>query len=226
MDRMVYAAFDRFPAPKGAAVHIEAFAHALGAAFGGLNLVTVANHEPADPVTIPGVTHVPLPALGNDLIERVANFRAHLSAWWKERRFEVVQVRSIFEGYRIARHKESCCDRFVFEVNGLPSIELKYNYPAVADDRELLRKLAAMEDLCLAAADLVVTISQVTAGYLTGRGVSPERIRVIPNGVDIERLPRSFLDSRQRSSPAALRGDDVSLARGSPGDRGAGAPES
>ena len=186
---MVYAAFDRFPAPKGASVHIEAFAHALGAAFGGLNLVTVANHETADPVAIPGVTHVPLPALGNDLIERVANFRAHLSAWWKGRRFEVVQVRSIFEGYRIARHKESCCDRFVFEVNGLPSIELKYNYPAVADDRELLRKLTAMEDLCLTAADLVVTVSRVTAGYLAGRGVSPERIRVIPNGVDIDVFP-------------------------------------
>ncbi len=186
---MVYAAFDRFPAPKGAAVHIAAFARALGAAFDGLNLITVAHPEPVDPVQIPGVTHWPLPALGADLIERVSNFRAHLSAWWKGRRFEVVHVRSIFEGYHIARSKESFCKRFVFEVNGLPSIELKYNYPAVADDRELLRKLTAMEDLCLTAADLVVTVSQVTAGYLAGRGVSPERIRVIPNGVDIDVFP-------------------------------------
>ena len=189
MDRIVYAAFDRFPAPKGAAVHIEAFARALGAAFGGLNLVTVAGNEPVDPVRIPGVTHCPLPALGADLIERVSNFRAHLSAWWKGRCFEVVHVRSIFEGYPIARSKDASCERFVFEVNGLPSIELKYNYPAVADDRELLRKLAAMEDLCLAAADLVVTVSRVTAGYLAGRGVPPERIRVIPNGVDIDVFP-------------------------------------
>src|SRR5580658_7934943 len=131
MDRMVYAAFDRFPALKGAAVHIEAFARALGAAFGGLNLITVAHPEPVDPVRIPGVTHCPLPALGADLIERVSNFRAHLSAWWKGRCFEVVHVRSIFEGYPMARQKKACCKQFVFEVNGLPSIELKYNYPAV-----------------------------------------------------------------------------------------------
>src|SRR5947209_7291245 len=108
MDRIVYASFDRFPAPKGAAVHIEAF----------------------------------------------------------------------------ARRKGAFCDRFVFEVNGLPSVEWKYHYPAVADDRELLRKLRAMEDACLAAADLVVTVSRVTADYLSGRGVDPGRIRVIPNGVD------------------------------------------
>ncbi len=201
MDRIVYAAFDRFPAPKGAAVHIGEFARELGSAFGGVNLVTVAHPEPADTVQIPGVTHVPLPALGTDLIERVANFRAHLSAWWKGRCFEVVHVRSIFEGYHIARSKESSCKRFVFEVNGLPSIELKYNYPAVADDRELLRKLTAMEDRCLAAADLVVTVSRVTAGYLAGRGVSPERIRVIPNGVNLDVFPdRSWtpIDGRVR----------------------------
>ena len=201
MDRIVYAAFDRFPAPKGAAVHIDAFARALGAAFGGVNLITVADEQFGEPVRIPGVTHFPLPAVGADLIERVSNFRAHLSAWWKGRCFEVVHVRSIFEGYPIARHKEAWCDQFVFEVNGLPSIELKYNYPAVADDCELLRKLTAMEDRCLSAADLVVTISQVTAGYLVGRGVSPDRIRVIPNGVDLdvfrERIP-PLVDGRTR----------------------------
>ncbi len=96
----------------------------------------------------------------------------------------MAHVRSIFEGYPIARAKPAYCDRFVFEVNGLPSIELKYHYPAVADDRELLRKLYALEDACLAAADLVITVSAVTARFLRGRGVAPERIRVIPNGVD------------------------------------------
>ena len=184
---MVYAAFDRFPAPKGAAIHIAAFANALGSHFGGLKLITVAHPGAVNAVQIPGVVHVPLPALGADLIERVANFRSHLSAWWKGRCFEVVHVRSIFEGYHVARDKSSACKHFVFEVNGLPSIELKYNYPAVADDRELLRKLTAMEDVCLARADLIVTVSQVTARYLMEqRGASKERIRVIPNGVDLE----------------------------------------
>ena len=173
MDRIVYASFDRFPAPKGAAVHIEAFARALGAAFGGVYLVTVAPVEAAVPVAIPFVTHHPLPALGADPIERVSELPrppgglvAGPSGGRRPRPID-------FEGYPVARRKGAFCDRLVFEVNGLPSVELKYHYPAVADDRELLRKLRAMEDACLAAADLVVTVSRVTADYLAGRGVGP-----------------------------------------------------
>jgi glycosyltransferase involved in cell wall biosynthesis len=189
-DPIVYAAFDRFPAPKGAAVHIDAFVRGLSRAFGPLDLVTVAPVEdtPA-PVDFEEVTHHRLPAPGANLIERVLCFRAHLAAWWKGRRASVAHVRSVFEGYPIAKSKGSRCDRFVFEVNGLPSVELKYHYPAVADDDELLRKLTAMERACLEEADLVVTVSQVTANYLTTRGVTRERIRVIPNGVDLDRFP-------------------------------------
>jgi glycosyltransferase involved in cell wall biosynthesis len=76
--------------------------------------------------------------------------------------------------------------RLIFEVNGLPSIELKYRYPRVVDDRELMRKLIAQEGACLEAADLIVTPSAVTARYLTSdRGAAPEKIKVIPNGVDL-----------------------------------------
>ena len=135
--------FDRFGAPKGAAVHIAAFARALGEAFGPVDLVTVASDE-AGVVVPPGVIHHPL-----------------------------------------ALHKAHVCDKLVFEVNGLPSIELKYHYPGVADDRELLGKLIAQEDVCLQAADLVLTVSPTNAEYLVSRGVPAGRIRVIPNGVDL-----------------------------------------
>jgi glycosyltransferase involved in cell wall biosynthesis len=56
----------------------------------------------------------------------------------------------------------------------------------VADDAELLRKLEAQENLCLQHADLVVTPSGVTAEHLVSRGVDPVKLRVIPNGVDLE----------------------------------------
>jgi glycosyltransferase involved in cell wall biosynthesis len=39
---IVYCSFDVFPAPKGAAVHIDVFARALGRAFGPVDLVTLA----------------------------------------------------------------------------------------------------------------------------------------------------------------------------------------
>jgi glycosyltransferase involved in cell wall biosynthesis len=97
-------------------------------------------------------------------------------------------VRSIFEGFPIAAHKQRRCRRLIYEVNGLPSIELKYHYPQVADDRELLGKLEAQERFCLEAADLIITPSPVTAAELRRRGAAAERLEVIPNGVDEERF--------------------------------------
>jgi glycosyltransferase involved in cell wall biosynthesis len=185
--RFAYISFDTVPAPKGAAVHIAAFTQALGGAFGGLELVTVA--PTLDAVVgrelWPQVRQSALPAVGDTLIRRVLDFRLRLEQWWQGQRFEVVQVRSPFEGFPIAQNKDRLCDRLIFEVNGLPSIELKYRYPAVAEDAELMQKLVAQEQVCLDAADLVVTPSAVTQAHLVSRGVVASKIRVIPNGVDL-----------------------------------------
>lgn len=187
---LVYATFDRFPAPKGASTHIRAFVSALAGEFAPLDLVTVAGppaeaEASAEP-SLPGVRHTELPAWGGSLVERTLSFRTQLRAWWGPRRPHVAHVRSIFEGYPLARQKSRYCEKLVFEVNGLPSIELKYHYPAVADDRELLHKLLAQEQCCLEAADLVLTVSEVHAEHLQRRGVEPGRLHVIPNGVDTE----------------------------------------
>jgi len=187
---IIYASFDRFPAPKGAAVHIRAFVEALGAAFGHVELVALRDSgaAPAGPLALAeGLTFHPLESRGKDLVAQALSFRAHLAEWWRGRpRAAVVHVRSIFEGYPVARRKEALTDALVFEVNGLPSIELKYHYPDVADDAELLRKLVAQEEACLSRADLVVTPSAVTAEYLVTRGVDASRVEVIPNGADLE----------------------------------------
>ncbi len=131
-----------------------------------------------------GWEHVTIPALGDNLMQRVVSFRRHAESWWRNRRATVIHFRSIFEGYPLARAKHARCDKLVYEVNGLPSIELKYHYPSVADDAELLAKLFTQEQRCLEAADLIVTVSQTTASLLIQRGVEPHRLRVIPNGVD------------------------------------------
>jgi glycosyltransferase involved in cell wall biosynthesis len=133
---------------------------------------------------------------------RCLHFREQLRAFWRNRRPNVAHVRSIFEGYPIARDKRRWCDRLVFEVNGLPSIELKYHYPRVADDRELMKKLIAQEQCCLEAADLVLTVSRVNATYLQSLGVSRAKLRVIPNGVDPQLFsyqpPRPWADREVR----------------------------
>ncbi|MGO9097142.1 MAG: glycosyltransferase family 4 protein [Bryobacteraceae bacterium] len=183
---MAYLSFDAVPAPKGAATHIEAFARLLGEAFGGLDLVTVsAGPEAIPPVERwPGVTHTALPATGPSLIDRVLCFRRGLESWLASRRFQAIQFRSIFEGLPLLRLKPA--PKLIFEVNGLPSIELKYHYTGAADDRELNRKLLSQEQACLNAASLVVTPSGVTANYLASqRAVAPGKVVVIPNGVDL-----------------------------------------
>jgi glycosyltransferase involved in cell wall biosynthesis len=183
--RLAYISFDRVPAPKGAATHIAAFTRALARAFGSIELVTVSSEASGDSHVErwPGVFHTGLPGLGVSLIDRVMSFRCALDHWLAGRKFDIVQFRSIFEGIPLLRLRPR--PRLIFEVNGLPSVELKYRYPRVADDRELMAKLLAQEQACLNASDCIVTPSQVTKRYLSdSRGVDGGKVHVIPNGVD------------------------------------------
>ncbi len=195
---ITYVSYDRFPSRKGAGVHIDAFTRSLADAFGPLDLLTVHSDPTAEPepprALGPSIRHHPLPARGGNLIQRVQDFRRELALRLEGRQSDVIHFRSIFEGYPIAIRKQQMCRQLVYEVNGLPSIELKYHYPDVADDRELLAKLRGQEQVCLDAADLVVTVSDVNARHLEGRGVPSRRIRVIPNGVD----PLQFRFQRPR----------------------------
>jgi len=186
--KIAYISFDIVPAPKGAAIHITAFSRALAAAFNGIQLVTVSpTVERIDAQELyPQVMQTMLPACGDNLIQRILHFRYWLKLWLQNKEFEAIHIRSIYEGFIIAQNKQKYCDKLIFEVNGLPAIELKYRYPNVVDDRELLHKLYAQEQICLEAADLIVTPSSVTSAYLQNRGLSANKIRVIPNGVDLE----------------------------------------
>ena len=177
---LAYISFDVVPAPKGASTHIEAFAKALAPAFGPIQLITVApSHVTSLPVERwPGVLHTELPASGPSLIDRVLCFRRYLRRWLADHPCDTIQFRSIFEGFPLLGLSPR--PRLVFEVNGLPSIELKYRYPKAVDDRELMRKIVAQERACLDAANRIVTPSPVTARFLR----RPDKTRVIPNGVD------------------------------------------
>jgi glycosyltransferase involved in cell wall biosynthesis len=181
-DDLVYLSFDRFPAPKGAAVHIAAFVQGLRAMFRRVDLLTPEAGEGPSPA---GVAHHPLPLGRGNLIEQVLRFRAATDRWWRARgEVQVAHFRSIFEGYPLVRRRAGRARLLVYEVNALPSIELPYQWPAAAEDDELLAKLHAQERACLTGVDLVVTTNEVTAALLLARGARAERLRVIPNGVD------------------------------------------
>lgn len=215
-NRVAYVSFDTVPAPKGAATHIEAFARALAYDFGGVDLVTVATGDAPPPVERwAGVFHSELPAVGRSLIDRVLYFRQYLARWLEKRRFEAIQFRSNFEGLPLIALRSH--SKLIFEVNGLPSVELKYRYPRVVDDRELMRKLVRQEQACFEAADLIVTPSAVTRQYLTStRGVPSQKVRVIPNGVKslpIARAPKTAggLSLLYFGTLAAWQGVDLAI---------------
>jgi glycosyltransferase involved in cell wall biosynthesis len=175
------------PSPKGAAIHIEQFARGIAEEFGPLQLATISRDGQLNSSAFDTqIDQVEIPAPGNDVITRVMNFRRLLKAWMNERSYEVIQFRSPFEGYWIACDKQRYCRTLIYEVNGLPSVELKYRYPKVAEDEVLLDKLIAQEQKCFAAADLVVTTCLVSKRYLISRDVPTSKIVVIPNGVQLD----------------------------------------
>lgn len=65
-----------------------------------------------------------------------------------------MHYRNIWEGLGVAQNKKRLGYRTLFEVNGLPSIELKYHYPGI--DPALLLKIKEQEMATLHLSDTVI----------------------------------------------------------------------
>ena len=181
--RALYAAFDRVPTAKGASIHIAHMAQAMQVAFGETLLACVSG----------GV----LPARereGTLEVRRLAAGHAHLvdriGAWQAElgvlvaahaRTLELCHFRDPWSGLPILDARGGW--RTVFEVNGLPSIEMPERYPAIA--ARTLEKIRAMELRCLHGAERVLVPAQALARNLARLGVDATKITVVPNGADL-----------------------------------------
>jgi len=201
--RILYASFDEFPGPKGCCRHIDAFIRALGRRFGDVTLVTPG---PVDRVPFPiadGVRQQVVGCPDANPIGRARTFRAKLMHHFAMRPFDVIHFRSIFEGMVLLTPAVRKTARLIYEVNGFPSIEMKYHYRALIDDPELPRKLVAQEDDCLRAADRVITVSETNRRAIESRNVTSAPIDVIRNGVDLDRF--EFRSPKLRS-PLADQG--------------------
>lgn len=187
--QVLYTTFDEIPGPKGASTHVLANVAALAAAGANVWLVT-PGREDRDVMSLDcGARQVILGCPDGNPIGRVRTFREKLVHWLAPRSFDVLHVRSIFEGIPLVDPHVRRSSRLLYEVNGFPSIELKYHYANLIDDRQLLDKLARQECDLLAAADRIVTVSQVNRDEIVARGAAPERVRVIRNGVDTQLFP-------------------------------------
>lgn len=180
----LYAAFDRYPSAKGAALHIRHMARALFDATGGGLLCTLGD-ERLPPCQVEGPVEIRRFASSiPNLLERAVAWGRWLGAIVESQgpALTLVHFRDPFSGGAILKARRPGC-RLVYEVNGLPSVELPHAYPHVAP--RTLGKLRELEDRCLAAADLIVTPAQTIAANLAARGVDEARIAVVPNGADL-----------------------------------------
>ncbi len=115
--------------------------------------------------------------------ENFARFVASHAAVPGPDQLRIAQFRDPWSGIPLIHSLPRSCP-LVYEVNGLPSIELPTRYPRLPD--AVRRTLASLERRCLDRAAAVLTPSATTAGHLSGHyDVPPEKITVVPNGADI-----------------------------------------
>jgi glycosyltransferase involved in cell wall biosynthesis len=186
--RAAYVAFDRFPSSKGSAVHIRHMAAELFDRYGGGLLCVLGGGDlPAyqrekDIEIVRFDTPVP------NLIDRAEAFSGwvadHLAPHWGT--LELCHVRDPWSALPVMAGDARQC-RLVYEVNGLPSIELPYAWPHVAP--ATLDKIRAIERACLERADAVVVPSAVIARSVIALDAAPDGVHVVPNGADLPATP-------------------------------------
>ncbi|MGI5229009.1 glycosyltransferase family 4 protein [Actinoallomurus sp. CA-142502] len=190
--RAAYFAFDRYPSTKGSAVHIGQMAAALFEEFGGGLLGVLGGGglpryqwEPDRGVEIARFDErIP------NLIDRAEAYSAWVAAHLAPHvsTLRVCHVRDPWSALPVVTAPGRRY-RVVYEVNGLPSIELAHTWPLAPP--ATLARIAALEDRCLERANTVVVPSGVIASALVRRGVPEDRIHLVPNGADVpQETPR------------------------------------
>jgi glycosyltransferase involved in cell wall biosynthesis len=185
MKRILYSAFDLVPSPKGAGTHITYFVRGLVKAGFDVTLITAGDPALPEQSDYHGATLLRARA-GADLnfLKRAIAFGEYtLNHVQQATPFDLAHFRSIWSGFPLAQAKGRYRHKLLYEVNGLPSIEMKYHYPALAGE-PVLDKLKEQEIATLHLADAIICPSKVTAVYIASLGVPPEKVTVIPNGID------------------------------------------
>jgi glycosyltransferase involved in cell wall biosynthesis len=177
--RSVYIAFDPHPSFKGASTHIHHMVEELADTWGPVLLLTLKG--PADVLRTETIHQECFDTGEENMLARGVAF----ARWAKEKISEhqtlvVAHYRDIWGGMAALSFPHL---HTIFEVNGVPSIELPYRYPYMASDT--LDKLRQLEDFCLTRSKCMITPSYTTHQYLQTRKVPAEKIRVIPNGAEI-----------------------------------------
>jgi glycosyltransferase involved in cell wall biosynthesis len=209
MTRVLYTAFDIAPSPKGASTHILHNLRGLVNRNYDVHLITPNDGLLPTEDTIDGarVTRI-TQDLTQNFLARAVHFgkavSAHiaLSAVEAQSPYDIVHYRNVWDGFSIAQNKKRLGYKTLFEVNGLPSIELKYHYPGL--DPDLLSRIKEQEIATLHLSDAIICPSRVTRDYIASLGLDRSLITVIPNGVSPSDFSPSSLPTREGRVPVML----------------------
>ena len=204
MPRVLYTAFDIVPSPKGASTHILHFLRGLVNGQFDVHLLTPNDGllPPEDTLEGARLTRISQDLTQNFLARATHFGRSVLTHLTLNPNYDVVHFRNIWDGLFIAQNKKRFGYKTLFEVNGLPSIELKYHYPGL--DSGLLTKIKEQEIATLHLSDAIICPSNVTRDYIASLGLSRSRVTVIPNGVSPSDFSASPLPGREGRTPMLL----------------------
>ena len=204
MPRVLYTAFDIVPSPKGASTHILHNIRGLVNGQFDVHLLTPNDSllPPQDTLEGARVTRISQDLSQNFLARAIHFGKAVLTHLTLHPNYDVVQYRNIWDGLAVGQNKKRFGYKTLFEVNGLPSIELKYHYPGI--DSGLLLKIKEQEIATLHLSDAIICPSKVTRDYIASFGLSRKLVTVIPNGVSPSDFSSSPLPSREGRVPVLL----------------------
>ncbi|HBY06732.1 MAG TPA: hypothetical protein DEH22_02680 [Chloroflexi bacterium] len=201
---VLYTAFDVVPSPKGASTHILHFLRGLVNSQFDVHLFTPNDGLlPAEDLLEGArVTRVSQ-NLDDSFLARAIHFgEAVLTHVTAQPTYDIVHYRSLWGGFQLTQNKTHFGYKTIFEVNGLPSVELKYHYPGL--EPELLSKIKEQELATLHLSDAIICPSRVTREYLASLGLDRKAVTVIPNGVSPSDFSPSPLPDRTARLPVML----------------------
>jgi len=188
----------------GSAVHLRELVRALRGLGQEVRVYSPAADEGGAPNAIDGVQIVSLGGIAHEVAELLkredTGLPEHLYREWRRLLFaehaqrelrpllEAFAPDAIYERYALF----SYAGVELAQALGVPLV-LEVNAPLAqeaATHRELVLRATAeaLEQRILCAASAVVVVSEPLAGHARRLGVAPERIEVLPNGVDPERF--------------------------------------
>lgn len=191
LPKLLYCSFDVIPAPTGSSARALGFIRALEgrAAADGLTLKTP---ELAHIERVHGMRLLRVPAGPGDLPARGLAFERAVRRQLESEEYQLVHFTDPFGGYPICELKRQLNYKVIYEVAGLPSVEVRYTHPHLEGDRRFMARLRRQELYCLMNADAVVVGSEQTARMVQGLGVSRERMTVAPTQVELQPFAKAL----------------------------------